>query len=58
MAGAGMRQGSIGEVAPDRSEGLRLDLPMPMYGLSADWALALEASAAGATVTISAFYTG
>ena len=53
-----MRQGSIGEVAPDRSEGLRLDLPMPMYGLSADWALALEASAAGATVTISAFYTG
>ena len=26
---------------------------MPMYGLSADWVLALEASATGATVAIS-----
>eukprot|EP00439_Symbiodinium_sp_Y106_P040031 s1476_g4.t3 len=26
---------------------LRLELPMPMYGLSADWVLALEASATG-----------
>ncbi|CAE7710722.1 unnamed protein product [Symbiodinium sp. CCMP2592] len=26
---------------------LRLELPMPMYGLSADWALALEASTTG-----------